>query len=70
MVTGGSSGIGRAFVRQVVARGAKVSVLALADEDLDATATELGATGTSPTVTLSRPRWPGPPARWGRVMSC
>lgn len=50
MVTGGSSGIGRAFVRQVVARGAKVSVLALADEDLDATAAELGATGTAYTV--------------------
>jgi NAD(P)-dependent dehydrogenase (short-subunit alcohol dehydrogenase family) len=42
LVTGGSSGIGRAFVRQVVARGAHVSVLALPDDDLGRTAEELG----------------------------
>ena len=41
VVTGGSSGIGRAFVRQVVRRGATVSVLALDDQDLAATAGEL-----------------------------
>jgi 3-dehydrosphinganine reductase len=34
IVTGGSSGIGRAFVRRVVDRGARVSVIALGDEDL------------------------------------
>jgi 3-dehydrosphinganine reductase len=41
VVTGGSSGIGRAFVRQVAALGARVSVLALPDDDLAATADEL-----------------------------
>jgi 3-dehydrosphinganine reductase len=41
VVTGGSSGIGRAFVRQVVRRGAGVSVLALDDPDLAATGAEL-----------------------------
>jgi len=46
MVTGGSSGIGRAFVRQVVARGARVSILALQDEDLNDTVAELTARGT------------------------
>jgi 3-dehydrosphinganine reductase len=44
-VTGGSSGIGRAFVRDVVSRGARVSVLALPDADLEATGSELAATG-------------------------
>ena len=47
VVTGGSSGIGRAFVRQVVARGARVSVLALPDDDLDDTAAELRAAGAT-----------------------
>src|SRR5512143_1144595 len=46
VVTGGSSGIGRAFVRQVAARGAAVSVLALDDDDLASTAAEFGARGT------------------------
>ena len=41
VVTGGSSGIGRAFVGQVVGRGAKVSVLALDDADLEAVGDEL-----------------------------
>ena len=41
IVTGGSSGIGRAFVRQVVGRGARVSVLALPDDDLADTEREL-----------------------------
>ena len=41
LVTGGSSGIGRAFVRRMVDVGARVSVLALADDDLAATDREL-----------------------------
>lgn len=45
MVTGGSSGIGRAFVRQVLARGARVSVLALPDDDLADVEDELRARG-------------------------
>jgi 3-dehydrosphinganine reductase len=44
-VTGGSSGIGRAFVRQVAGRGAAISVLALDDADLASTAAELAALG-------------------------
>lgn len=44
-MTGGSSGIGRAFVRNVVSRGAGVSVLALPDGDLEATGAELAAAG-------------------------
>lgn len=47
LVTGGSSGIGRAFVRQVVARGARVSVLALDDSDLAETADELRSLGAA-----------------------
>jgi 3-dehydrosphinganine reductase len=47
VVTGGSSGIGRAFVRQVAARGARVSVLALPDGDLADVAAELRSGGTS-----------------------
>lgn len=45
LVTGGSSGIGRAFARQVLSRGARVSVLALDDDDLAATAVDLGDRG-------------------------
>lgn len=45
IVTGGSSGIGRAFVRQVVGRGARVSVLALPDDDLADTERELRSRG-------------------------
>jgi 3-dehydrosphinganine reductase len=45
VVTGGSSGIGRAFVRHVVGRGARVSVLALPDDDLAATERELRSRG-------------------------
>lgn len=45
VVTGGSSGIGRAFVRQVLSLGASASVLALDDEDLGATAAEMGHRG-------------------------
>jgi 3-dehydrosphinganine reductase len=45
LVTGGSSGIGRAFVRQVTACGARVSVLALADDDLAATRQEMDRAG-------------------------
>jgi 3-dehydrosphinganine reductase len=41
LVTGGSSGIGRAFVRQACDRGATVSVLALDDDDLWSTEQEL-----------------------------
>lgn len=47
VVTGGSSGIGRAFVRQVVDRGARVSVLALPDADLAATVEELRTLGAT-----------------------
>jgi 3-dehydrosphinganine reductase len=50
VVTGGSSGIGRAFVRQVVRRGAGVSVLALPDQDLTETEGELRALGAAYTV--------------------
>jgi 3-dehydrosphinganine reductase len=47
VVTGGSSGIGRAFVRRVVGLGARVTVLALDDQDLADTAQELERGGTS-----------------------
>ncbi|HET6817232.1 MAG TPA: SDR family oxidoreductase [Mycobacteriales bacterium] len=50
IVTGGSSGIGRAFVRQVVRRGARVSVLALPDRGLAETERELRAAGAAYTV--------------------
>lgn len=40
IVTGGSSGIGLALVRRLVARGDRVSVLALDDDDLAALAAE------------------------------
>ena len=40
MVTGGSSGIGRALVGQLADRGARVSILALDDSDLKAVAEE------------------------------
>jgi 3-dehydrosphinganine reductase len=56
VVTGGSSGIGLAFVRQVLPRGARVSVLALPDDDLAATAAEftrLGADATTIDVDVS-----------------
>lgn len=46
LVTGGSSGIGRAFVREVGGRGARVSVLALPDGDLQSVDAELRAAGT------------------------
>lgn len=45
VVTGGSSGIGRAFVGQVLSRGARVSVLALDDDDLAATGVAVGDRG-------------------------
>ncbi|WP_167880406.1 SDR family oxidoreductase [Nocardioides guangzhouensis] len=41
VVTGGSSGIGLAFVRRVLDLGARVSVIALDDPDLTATEAEL-----------------------------
>jgi 3-dehydrosphinganine reductase len=47
IVTGGSSGIGRAFTRQVVAAGARVSVLALDDADLAETDHELATRGAT-----------------------
>lgn len=47
LVTGGSSGIGRAFVRRVVDAGARVSVVALDDEDLASVDAELRAGGTT-----------------------
>jgi 3-dehydrosphinganine reductase len=51
IVTGGSSGIGRAFCRQVGTRGASVSVLAMDDADLAATRSELETLGIT-TLTL------------------
>lgn len=45
LVTGGSSGIGLAFVRRALDLGARVSVLALDDADLEATAAELRRRG-------------------------
>jgi 3-dehydrosphinganine reductase len=45
VVTGGSSGIGRAFVRRALDNAARVSVLALPDDDLADTAGELRARG-------------------------
>lgn len=50
LVTGGSSGIGLAFVRRVLDLGARVSVVALADEDLAATESELTARGAEHVV--------------------
>jgi 3-dehydrosphinganine reductase len=47
LVTGGSSGIGRAFVRRMVDAGARVSVVALADDDLASTEAELRDRGAS-----------------------
>jgi len=47
VVTGGSSGIGRAFVRRVVAAGARVSVIALDDEALASTDAELRRLGAT-----------------------
>lgn len=47
IVTGGSSGIGRAFVRRVLDAGARVSVVALDDDDLASTDQELRARGAS-----------------------
>lgn len=45
LVTGGSSGIGLAFVRRVLDLGARVSVVALDDEDLERTGAELRRRG-------------------------
>jgi 3-dehydrosphinganine reductase len=45
VVTGGSSGIGRAFVRRMVERQARVSVIALPDDDLVDVESELKARG-------------------------
>jgi 3-dehydrosphinganine reductase len=45
IVTGGSSGIGRAVARQLVTRGARVSVLARRQDLLDETAAELRTAG-------------------------
>ena len=50
LVTGGSSGIGRAFVRRVVDSGARVSVVALPDADLASTDAELGERGATYTT--------------------
>lgn len=47
VVTGGSSGIGRAYVRRVVGAGARVSVIALHDEDLVSTSAELRRLGAT-----------------------
>lgn len=47
LVTGGSSGIGRAFVRRMVEAGARVSVVALPDEDLASTDAELRGRGAT-----------------------
>jgi 3-dehydrosphinganine reductase len=51
IVTGGSSGIGRAFIRRVVDAGARVSVIALDDADLVATEEELRGRRARFTVT-------------------
>ena len=45
IVTGGSSGIGRALVGRLFERGSRVSVLALDDEDLAAVAAEYSGRG-------------------------
>ncbi len=45
LVTGGSSGIGLAFVRRVLDLGARVSLVALDDADLEETRAELGRRG-------------------------
>lgn len=45
IVTGASSGIGRATARQLIAQGAKVALFARGQEKLDALAAELRATG-------------------------
>jgi NAD(P)-dependent dehydrogenase (short-subunit alcohol dehydrogenase family) len=47
IVTGGSSGIGRAFVRRAVGLGARVSVIALPDDDLSDTDRELREQGAT-----------------------
>jgi 3-dehydrosphinganine reductase len=53
LVTGGSSGIGRAFVRQVMDRRARVSVLALSDADLAETERELDRRGAGLAAVLA-----------------
>jgi len=50
LVTGGSSGIGRAFVRRVLDRDARVTVAALPDDDLVDTERELNHRGATYTV--------------------
>lgn len=53
LVTGGSSGIGRAVVRQMVRRSARVSVIALPDADLEDVEHELRASGATYCVTAA-----------------
>lgn len=50
IVTGGSSGIGRALVRRLAARGTRVAILALPDADLEAAAAEHRHRGGAVTV--------------------
>ena len=45
LVTGGSKGIGRAIAAELVAEGAKVAISSRSREGIDATASEIGATG-------------------------
>jgi 3-oxoacyl-[acyl-carrier protein] reductase len=45
LVTGASKGLGRAIAAELVAEGARVAIAARSRERIDATATEIGATG-------------------------
>lgn len=47
LVTGGSSGIGRAFIRRILAHDARVSIIALPDDDLADTERELRERGVT-----------------------
>ena len=66
IVTGGSSGFGRALVARIVDRGSDVSILALGDHDLERVAADYAASARTVTTyaadvaARSRSRRPSP----------